>query len=142
MEIPSNTSNKQKVVGTFGNTQALQVVVDAPLAPARGSTVVGSSKSADLLTELSIDNTSSNTSSGGLPHGLLGTIQQMITSVMREQMLAAVPAPVVAPTRVDVAGKGEVPPARGPTTLRFPFSVSHLPRVPLEGAQGCLVTRH
>ncbi|KAL0361741.1 UNVERIFIED_CONTAM: hypothetical protein Sradi_3858600 [Sesamum radiatum] len=43
MEIPSNPANKQNIVETSGNTQALQVVTGMlPTSASRGSTLAAS----------------------------------------------------------------------------------------------------
>ncbi|KAL0409448.1 UNVERIFIED_CONTAM: hypothetical protein Sradi_1879200 [Sesamum radiatum] len=74
MEALSNTFSKQTVVEATDNLQALQVMSGAPLAPASRETALVSSRPTAPPIEPPRDSTSSDTTSGGLSLGLLGTI--------------------------------------------------------------------
>ncbi|KAL0447532.1 UNVERIFIED_CONTAM: hypothetical protein Slati_1881100 [Sesamum latifolium] len=109
---------KQKVVETPSNAQALQIAKGTSLSlasrgpPSSGAVVPGPPIPADPLTE----SPHYSTSSGGLPPGLLYTIQHMVTTVVHEQITTLFPAHTVTPSNVDVPNKEDkrVPPAPVP----------------------------
>ncbi|KAL0367440.1 UNVERIFIED_CONTAM: hypothetical protein Sradi_3634100 [Sesamum radiatum] len=108
METP-NVQGKQKVGEALITSQALQVVSGTSLAPITGSVVPTPSRPVDPAVDPARHCTSSDISSTELSPVLLGIIQQMITTAIREQLAilgpvqATIPSKVGAPEEVDPA---------------------------------------
>ncbi|KAL0339597.1 UNVERIFIED_CONTAM: hypothetical protein Sradi_4476500 [Sesamum radiatum] len=87
MKIPANVANKQKVGETpSGTTQALQVISSTPFTPLSGSTTTAMPRSTDPTMDTHRIIVSPDAPLVELSSDLLGTIQQMIASVIREQL--------------------------------------------------------
>ncbi|KAL0394668.1 UNVERIFIED_CONTAM: hypothetical protein Slati_4433000 [Sesamum latifolium] len=93
MEIPSNPANKQNVVETSGNTQALQVVTGMPPTSASGGSTPAASARRILppgvvgpVADPPRCSTSSDTSTEELSPALLGVIHQIVSAAIREQV--------------------------------------------------------
>ncbi|KAL0434957.1 UNVERIFIED_CONTAM: hypothetical protein Sradi_0203600 [Sesamum radiatum] len=103
METPVNTPNKQKAGDAPGaTTQALQVVPSAFLSSLSGTAVTVTPRSRDPATDAPSITVTPDAPPAELPPNLLGTLQQMITSAIREQLMVLVPAQVTAQPEVVV----------------------------------------
>ncbi|KAL0398967.1 UNVERIFIED_CONTAM: hypothetical protein Sradi_2240000 [Sesamum radiatum] len=108
MDVPSNTANKQKVVGTPDNTQTLQVVTGASLAPTSGGSAPTPLAPAPTppgavgpVVNTPRRSMSSDTSSEDLSPALLGAIQWINPTAIREQVVALIPAHKATSSDVD-----------------------------------------
>ncbi|KAL0455771.1 UNVERIFIED_CONTAM: hypothetical protein Slati_0916300 [Sesamum latifolium] len=108
--MPSNTPNKQKAEeAPAATTQALHVVLSAPLTPLSGITTTVAPRSTDPAANTPRITATHDAPPAELSPTLLGTLQQIITSAIREQLIAFVPAQVrtqpevVAPEQADPA---------------------------------------
>ncbi|KAL0391450.1 UNVERIFIED_CONTAM: hypothetical protein Slati_4530100 [Sesamum latifolium] len=95
MENPSNPANKQKIVKTSDNTQALQVVTGMPPTSADGGSAPATLAQtpsppmvADPIADPSRRSTSLDTSMEELSPALLGAVQQIVSAAIREQVAA------------------------------------------------------
>ncbi|KAL0405961.1 UNVERIFIED_CONTAM: hypothetical protein Slati_3910000 [Sesamum latifolium] len=100
METP-NTPGKQKVGETpIVTTQALQVVWSTSLTPISRLTATATPRSVDHAADLPRITVSPDAPSVELSSNFLGTIQQMITSAIHEQLAVLIPARVTTPSEV------------------------------------------
>ncbi|KAL0373418.1 UNVERIFIED_CONTAM: hypothetical protein Sradi_3257500 [Sesamum radiatum] len=92
METPSNAPNKQKTgeAPAAATTQALQVVPSAFLTSLSGTTTTATPRSADPATDAPRITATQITPPVELSLSLLGTLQQMITSAIQEQLTVLV----------------------------------------------------
>ncbi|KAL0427973.1 UNVERIFIED_CONTAM: hypothetical protein Slati_2972100 [Sesamum latifolium] len=98
METPSNAPNKQKAEApTAATTQALQVISSASLISLSRTTTTATPRSTDPVADTPRITATQDTPPVELSSTLLGTLQQMIASAIREQL--TVPAPVQVTTQ-------------------------------------------
>ncbi|KAL0412192.1 UNVERIFIED_CONTAM: hypothetical protein Slati_3808900 [Sesamum latifolium] len=110
METPSNAPNKQKAgEAPAATTQTLQVVPRASLTSLSRTAETATSRSTDLATDAPRTTISPDTPPVELSPNLLGTLQQMITSSIREQLAVLVPTQVT--TQPEVAVPEQADPA-------------------------------
>ncbi|KAL0437546.1 UNVERIFIED_CONTAM: hypothetical protein Sradi_0462500 [Sesamum radiatum] len=108
--MPSNPPNKQKAgeAPTAATTQALQVVPSASLTSLARATTTTALRPADPAADTPRITVVQDAPPVELSPALLGTLQQMIASAIREQLTALPPAQattqpeVVAPEQVDL----------------------------------------
>ncbi|KAL0383729.1 UNVERIFIED_CONTAM: hypothetical protein Scaly_0660200 [Sesamum calycinum] len=101
MKTPANVANKQKAGETpSGTTQALQVISSTPFTSLSGSTTTATSRSADPAMDTYRIIVSPDAPLVELSSDLLGTIQQMIASAIREQLAVLIPSRVTTPSEV------------------------------------------
>ncbi|KAL0415852.1 UNVERIFIED_CONTAM: hypothetical protein Slati_3417100 [Sesamum latifolium] len=96
METPSHGPNKQKAgeAPAAATTQALQVVPSASLASLSETTKTATPRSADPAADAPRITATLDAPPVELSASLLRTLQQMITSAIREQLTVLVPAQV------------------------------------------------
>ncbi|KAL0456224.1 UNVERIFIED_CONTAM: hypothetical protein Slati_0961600 [Sesamum latifolium] len=111
METPSNLPNKQKAgeAPAAATTQALQVVPSAPLAFLSVTTTTATPRSTDPAADTPRITVTQDTPCVELSPTLLGTLQRMITSAIREQLT------VLAPVQVTTQPQVAVPEQADPT---------------------------
>ncbi|KAL0440249.1 UNVERIFIED_CONTAM: hypothetical protein Slati_2507900 [Sesamum latifolium] len=93
METPSNPPNKQKAreAPAAATTQALQVVPSAPLTSLSGTTTTATPRSTDPAADTPRIPVTQDALPVELSPTLIGTLQQMITSTIREQLTVLTP---------------------------------------------------
>ncbi|KAL0345496.1 UNVERIFIED_CONTAM: hypothetical protein Sradi_4380900 [Sesamum radiatum] len=108
MENPNPPSDNQRVAVAPGGTQALQVVAGSPPAPAlTGTTLVAlaqappPSRVVGPAADSPRRSTSSNTSMKELSPSLLGAIQQIVVTALRERVSATAPPRVATSSDVE-----------------------------------------
>ncbi|KAL0287484.1 UNVERIFIED_CONTAM: hypothetical protein Sradi_7124600 [Sesamum radiatum] len=101
MEIPTNVANKKKARETPNSTtQALQVVSSTLFTPFSGSTTTATPRSIDPGADVPRIIIFPNAPPMELSSDLLGTLQQMIASTIREHLAVLVPTRVTTPSEV------------------------------------------
>ncbi|KAL0413163.1 UNVERIFIED_CONTAM: hypothetical protein Sradi_1518000 [Sesamum radiatum] len=104
MENPSNTTNRQNVIETSDNTQALQVATGTSLTAARGGPVPTPPPPGAVgpVTNPPRRSTSSDTSTDELLPAMLGAIQGIVSAAIREQIVTLAPPRTATPSDVGV----------------------------------------
>ncbi|KAL0444773.1 UNVERIFIED_CONTAM: hypothetical protein Slati_2200000 [Sesamum latifolium] len=133
METPSAPSRQKARPIPVVTTQALQVVSSTSLTPISGSMPTATPRSTDPPVDPPRTTISSDAPPVELSSNLLGTIQQMIASTIREQLAVLIPARVTTPSEVTVPKQADpalaVPrpnTVEGPTT-QLPTQVGDVP---------------
>ncbi|KAL0401762.1 UNVERIFIED_CONTAM: hypothetical protein Slati_4206100 [Sesamum latifolium] len=95
MKTPSNPPNKQTgEAPAAATTQALQVIPSAPLTSLSGTTTTTTPRLTDPVADIPRITVTQDAPPMELSSTLLETLQQMITSAIREQMTVLVPVQV------------------------------------------------
>ncbi|KAL0444750.1 UNVERIFIED_CONTAM: hypothetical protein Slati_2197700 [Sesamum latifolium] len=104
MKTPNNTPNKQKAgeIPAAATTQALQVVPSASLAYLSGATMTIMPRSTDPAADAPRITATQDAPPVELSPTLLGTLQQMIASAIREQLTVLTPVQVTTQPEVVV----------------------------------------
>ncbi|KAL0305088.1 UNVERIFIED_CONTAM: hypothetical protein Sangu_3051900 [Sesamum angustifolium] len=108
MEALSNSANKQNIVDTCSNTQALHVVTGIPPTTAAGGSTHAmlvqtppTPRVVGLTADPSCRNTSADTSAEKLSLALLGVIQPIVSATIQGQVAALAPAHLATPSDMD-----------------------------------------
>ncbi|KAL0394543.1 UNVERIFIED_CONTAM: hypothetical protein Slati_4420500 [Sesamum latifolium] len=108
MKNPGNITNKQKDLETSGSAQTLQMVTGIPPTPTvAGSTPATLAQTTPLprvvapIADPRRRSTSSDNSTEEISPALLGAIQQIVSTAIREQVAILAPARVATPSDVE-----------------------------------------